>query len=189
MDFISYYADLAIRMIGEPANLVAWRRLGSPIGDNILVEQFLLSACVGYHSGLVGSEFHRARVEYLFDSSEEAFDEEAAARAGYTHLIGAAKRNPHLMTRLVARVREDHPQYFERCLQTSAAMEMGRAQSGLVERPAPHSKCGGVPKVPQNGQLAGPRHGLAQPMAQSTELGARHGAPGDTDKRPPTSAR
>lgn len=116
VDFIAYYADLAIRMIEHPGNRVAWDALGSPISDNILVEQYLLAACLGFHRGRPGSHYRDIDVAYLFESSEVAFDEASAARAGYTHLIGGAKRSPALMRRLETRVERDYPELFARCV-------------------------------------------------------------------------
>lgn len=97
------------------ANQAAWVRFGSTVSDNILIEQYLLAACIDYHRNRRGSEYHGAGIRYLFRSSREAFTQEAAARAGHTHLIGAAKNNPVLARRLEARVAREYPQHFERC--------------------------------------------------------------------------
>ena len=119
--FLSYYADLAIRMIEHPRNRRAWMRLGSPIGDNILLEQYLLAACLHFHRHDARSAYRDLAVDYLFESTDAAFDESAAAAVGYTHLIGAAKSNRLLMDRLAARVSRDYPAYYERCLTSGAA--------------------------------------------------------------------
>jgi hypothetical protein len=116
VDFLAYYADLAIQMIQHPRNLAAWAALGSPIGDNILFEQYLLAACLEFHGRRPGSTFSDVRAAYLFASSADAFDESTAVRAGYTHLIGAAKNDAALMTRLTARVERDYPDQYARCL-------------------------------------------------------------------------
>lgn len=115
VDFLSYYADLAIRMIGHPRNCAAWHALGSPIGDNILFEQYLLAACLEFHRDRQGSPYRKVDAAYLFESTEQAFDEACAARIGYTHLIGGAKSDPGLMARLDARVRRDYPERYQRC--------------------------------------------------------------------------
>jgi len=112
-DFLSSYADVAIRMIQHPRNSLAWSRLGNIIGDNILIEQYLLAACLWYRRQRAGSPFN---VGYLFPSTEAAFDEYAAAAVGYTHLIGDAKKNVALMDRLALRVQRDFPGYYERCI-------------------------------------------------------------------------
>ena len=116
--FFAHYASLAIRMIQHPRNRQAWASLGSPIGDNILMEQYLLAACLSFHRHHPGSAYHGLDVDYLFASTEDAFDESRAAGAGYTHLIGGAKTNPVLLERLAARVERDYPEYYERCLKT-----------------------------------------------------------------------
>lgn len=106
--FIRHYAGLAEAVIRHPGNQAVWPTLG--VRDNILVEQYFLAACLDYH--------REAGVEaaYLFGSSREAFDPAHAARAGYTHLIGEAKRNPEIAARLERRVRADYPAQYARCL-------------------------------------------------------------------------
>ena len=113
--FLAYYADLAIRMVDHPRNQAAWADIGSPISDNILLEQYLLAACLDFHKQQKQSRFRNVEIDYLFASSEQAFDETAAARVGYTHLIGGAKSNAALLNRLERRVRRDYPEYYERC--------------------------------------------------------------------------
>ena len=125
VDFLRYYAETAIRMIQHPANQAAWAGFGSTVSDNILIEQYLLAACIDYHRTREGSEYHGTHVRYLFRSSREAFTEVAAARAGYTHLIGAAKNNPVLARRLEERVACEYPHYFERCAKLERDGETG----------------------------------------------------------------
>ena len=84
---------MAIRMIQHPRNRGVWQQVGANSGDNVLFEQYLLAACVDYHRDCKGSLYEGVEARYLFDSMAEAFDEEAAVRAGYTHLIGGAKSN------------------------------------------------------------------------------------------------
>jgi hypothetical protein len=117
--FISYYARNAIRMIEHPRNQLAWRGLGSLVGDNVLAEQYLLSACVHYHADNPRSEFSRIEMRYLFDSIEEASTSSRAEQLGYTHLIAGAKRDPDLIRRLEQRVREEHPDCYARVLRYS----------------------------------------------------------------------
>ena len=93
VDFLAYYADLAIQMIQHPRNRAAWTSLGSRIGDNILFEQYLLAACLEFHGRRPGSPFSDVHAAYLFPSSDDAFDESSAVRMGYTHLIGGAKND------------------------------------------------------------------------------------------------
>ena len=44
-----------------PRNRQAWADLGSPIGDNILLEQYLLAACLRFHKQTHDSQY-RARL-------------------------------------------------------------------------------------------------------------------------------
>jgi hypothetical protein len=112
-DFIRYYAEQAINTLIEPINQMIWLILG---GDNILVEQYLLSACVEYHSTQNSSPFHDIRVECLFDSSGDAFNPTITKDVGYTHLIGGAKRSEHSCKLLEKRVKKDFPKHYERCV-------------------------------------------------------------------------
>jgi len=116
VQFLSYYARLAIEMIEHPHNAAASRSLGSCIGDNILFEQYLLAACLAYHADAERSRFGTMDVAYIFESTDAAFDETQARQAGYTHLIGGAKSNRALAARLEMRVRRDYPDLYHRAL-------------------------------------------------------------------------
>jgi hypothetical protein len=121
-DFIGRYARLAMEVVRHPANQAIWPTLG--VRDNILVEQYFLAACL-----------HNPGPEpaFLFASSEEAFDDRAAARAGYTHLIGDAKRDARIAERLERRVCADYPALYERCCEHARWIPDGRrSASGLV---------------------------------------------------------
>jgi hypothetical protein len=113
---LSHYATVAIRMIQHRGNRRAWPALGNCIGDNILMEQYLLAACLQFHRRHPASPYHDLDVRDLFDSTDAAFNESAAAAVGYTRLIGAAKTNPTLMDRLAARVRRDAPKQYAQCV-------------------------------------------------------------------------
>jgi len=110
--FLRYYADIAIRMLRHPRNRTIWQEGGANTADNVLFEQYLLAACLDYHG---------VAARYLFASMAESFDEAAAARVGYTHLIGGAKRNQELMRALENRVRREYPSQYERCCRMDAA--------------------------------------------------------------------
>ena len=96
LGFVNHYADVAIRIIEHPANQTAWHLMGFKIGDNILFEQYLLSACIAYHANHETSPFYGVHVQCLFGSAGDAFTPDRAREAGYTHLIGGAKRNDEL---------------------------------------------------------------------------------------------
>lgn len=115
MDFLSYYADQAIRFIEHPANQPVWARL--PRGaDNILFEQYFLSACVQYYRHHPAAGFDGVSIRYLFESMGAAFNSENARRRGYTHLLAGAKGNQRLAERLETRVKRDFPESYERVL-------------------------------------------------------------------------
>jgi hypothetical protein len=121
LDFLAHYANLAMEMIRHPRNQPAWNQIADIAGDNILFEQYLLSACAAYHQNSDASRFRNVQIAYLFESARDAFDERIAARVGYTHLIGEAKSNPVISRRLVERVRRDYPSHYRNCLRLSHA--------------------------------------------------------------------
>lgn len=112
-DFISYYASRALRLADGPDNRRIWPGIGI---DNILVEQYFLSACYEYHRSSPEKRFGELDMAYVFPSAGDAFRPENARDAGYTHLIGGAKKNPVLMKKLEARVERDYPQLYDRCM-------------------------------------------------------------------------
>jgi hypothetical protein len=116
LDFIRHYAAQAIRLIEHPINRSLLRGLHDKVGHNILFEQFLLAACVEYHRNNPQSLYCGVTMSYVFASLEEAFDPGRAERAGFTHLIADAKRNPHLADRVEARLARDHPAQYRRCI-------------------------------------------------------------------------
>jgi hypothetical protein len=113
-DFIQHFANRAIEVILHSSNQAIWPTLG--VRDNILVEQYFLAACLEYHQQSRTSPHAGIEAAYLFDSSAEAFNPDRAAKTGYTHLIGDAKRNQEVAARLERRVRSEYPGYYERCL-------------------------------------------------------------------------
>ena len=86
-----------------------------------LVEQYLLAACVDFHSTNNTSAFNSVQMSYLFDSLRQAYNPESATRAGFTHLIANAKKNQIIATRLEDRVKQDYPESFQRCIQNILA--------------------------------------------------------------------
>jgi len=120
MDFLHHYAAQALRLIDHPANRPHWSRLSDKIGHNVLFEQYLLAACLQYHRDRPGSPFRDLDINYLFESSDSAYDPNNAARLGYSHLIAGAKRNTRLAQRLEQRVMRDYPKLYERCLRIAA---------------------------------------------------------------------
>jgi hypothetical protein len=116
IDFIRHYTGQALRLLNEPSNRRGWERVANKVDSMLLLEQYLLAACVAYHASNSDSPFTGLHLAYLFNSFAEAFSPDCAARAGYTHLIGDAKSNSAVADRLESRVRRDYPERYERCL-------------------------------------------------------------------------
>lgn len=116
IEFIRYYAKQALVTIEHPANAVLWASLGEEVERNILVEQYLLSACIEYYKKHQGRFNQAVDIGYLFNSMDEAFNPMKAADAGYTHLIADTKKNRAVTGDLEKRVENDYPDAFEKCL-------------------------------------------------------------------------
>ena len=115
-DVLREFADLGIRTAEAPENAAAWTAWGDKGFCNVLVEQFLLSAVVEHRRAFTrGAADRDLRIAYLFPTDSAPYDPRAAEVAGYTHLIGGAKRNPELMADLEARMWADYPEIAERC--------------------------------------------------------------------------
>jgi len=112
VEFLAHYAAQAIDLVSRPENGSALDRLEDRASHVILVEQFLLWACLKYHRGNPSSRFRDIWIEYLFESEEQAY--QGAAVSPYTHLIGSAKRNHLIMDRLERRVRRQYPELASR---------------------------------------------------------------------------
>jgi hypothetical protein len=116
VDFIRYYAQLALDLVLDPAHAGAWAELPDKSGYNMMIEQFLLAACLDYHRADPDSPYRGIRAKYLFPSFGEAFNPQAAARVGYTHLMGDAKGNAVIVRRLEQRVQREDPHFYRRCV-------------------------------------------------------------------------
>jgi hypothetical protein len=121
LDFIRYYGKRALRLLEHPANQRLWASLEDKMTHILLLEQYLLAACVEYHRERRESPHCGIAIEYLFQSVADTRDEDLAAELGYTHLIAEAKRNPGLALRLDRRVERDFPAYHRRCLALTPA--------------------------------------------------------------------
>lgn len=122
-DFLSYYADQALQFLEHPRNRSVWSSVGFLLGDNILFEQYFLSACIAYHNNAANSPYRELNVQYLFRTPEEAYHTDRPRRSGYTHLIGGAKRNMAHARRLEQRVARDYPERYQRCLRYVRSLE------------------------------------------------------------------
>ena len=113
LELIRDYADQAIQLVEHPNNQSVWRQCGDRISENLIAEQYLLMACIEHAKWQ--RKWPTCNVQYLFESTDQAFLPGPAARAGFTHMIGLAKADPVLAQRLNQRVRRDYPDYYARC--------------------------------------------------------------------------
>lgn len=113
-DFIKNYAKTALKMIQHPANSEVWANLNERVERNILVEQYLLSACIEYYNNSNWG-VRSLDIRYVFNSMDDAFEPGKAAAAGYTHLIADTKKNKALAIDLENRVKQDYPDTYEKC--------------------------------------------------------------------------
>jgi hypothetical protein len=116
VDFINHYARQALKLLNHSANQAALRAMGDESEHMVLVEQYLLSACIKYHQQREDSPYRGLTVAYLFSSMDEAFNPDNASRLGFTHLLAGAKRNQHVTEKLERRVKTDYPAQYERCM-------------------------------------------------------------------------
>ena len=107
-EFLRHYARQALRMIEYTPNREALKTFPEKVGQTILIEQYLLAACIE-NGG------HAEKVQCLFRSQRAAYRPEESQEKGYTHLLADAKRNIQVNARLKERVRVDYPKYYERC--------------------------------------------------------------------------
>ncbi len=117
VDFINRFATAALKIAEDPANQLALQSLPNKHMHVVLIEQYLLSAFVKYHTARSGSPFGGISFECVFNSMDHAWTPDYVAQAGFTHLGGGAKRNPLFADRLENRVRCDYPELYERCCQ------------------------------------------------------------------------
>jgi Family of unknown function (DUF6734) len=123
--FLRHYAETALALVERPENAAGWMRHPHKWRFTYVVEQFLLSACIGYHRAHPHSPHQGVRCEYLFRSWDEARNPNHAAKAGYTHLMADSKRAPDVMRRLAYRVRRDWPEYYRRCVRRAQLPPVG----------------------------------------------------------------
>jgi hypothetical protein len=114
VDFIKYYASLAIQILECRQNQGALQRLKTPRNHCVLIEQFLLNACVEYHQYMGLTPYNTINISHLFADFEDAFDPNRAREMGYTHLLAGSKCDPVIAERLEARVRKDFAAYYSR---------------------------------------------------------------------------
>jgi hypothetical protein len=115
VEFLNYYAELATMVALRPENQAGWKTRHNTWVHNMMVEQYLLAACIEYHRHRLDSPYRHVRQGYVFASWGEACDQACAARAGFTHLQSDAKRHPAVGARIEARARREFPRHAARC--------------------------------------------------------------------------
>jgi hypothetical protein len=117
IDFIRHYARTALRLTMDPRNRAGLEAMGGKAGHMILVEQYLLTACVEYHRNKSGSRFGDIDIRYMFDDIGDAYRPGRAEEIGFTHLASDAKRNARICHYLEMRVQQDLPEHFARTVE------------------------------------------------------------------------
>lgn len=119
-DFICHYAQEAMRMVLHPSHKALWAELPHKNDFNMMVEQFLLGASIDYHRVNPHSAFRGITIRHLFPTWTEAYDPDAAARVGFTHLLGDAKTHPEVTARLDRRVAMLDSAFHRHCERVAA---------------------------------------------------------------------
>jgi hypothetical protein len=114
VDFLHHYAQTAIGLIQDPAHRPAWTEAdrGALV---MILEQYLLAACLEYHRIDPRSPYRGVTVRHLFPSWSEANNPDASARVGYTHLLGDAKSHAAVAARLEQRIAQMDPVFARHC--------------------------------------------------------------------------
>jgi hypothetical protein len=110
--FLRHYSDQAVSLVTHPRNQSILAQLEDCASHMILAEQFLLWACLEYHNASAANRFKGIIIEYLYASEHDAF--QGVGASAYTHLIGSAKNNPAVASRLERRIRRSFPAFAER---------------------------------------------------------------------------
>jgi hypothetical protein len=117
VEFLAHYSSQAIGLLTHFQNQLLLAKLEDRAAHMILAEQFLLWACLEYYSANPASRFRGIGIEYLYASESDAY--QGAGASAYTHLIGSAKRNPLVVSRLERRVHKQFPMHAARIDQLS----------------------------------------------------------------------
>lgn len=115
IDFIEHYANTALRIIRDPRNRSAMKVLPEKSRHMLLIEQYVLTACVEYHRTQKRSPYGGIQIRHVFSSLDDALGPRGPREAGFTHLAAGAKRNPRVSRDLERRVKNDIPEFYERC--------------------------------------------------------------------------
>lgn len=129
-DFFRHFSDVALDLVLNPAKAPAWAIFAGKECLTMIVEQFMLSACLDYHRFHPSSPYRGIAIRYLFPSFEEAYNPQLAARVGFTHLLGDIKSNPGVAKLLEKRVQHEDQPFYQHCLRLSQNLNLS-AFAGL----------------------------------------------------------
>jgi hypothetical protein len=115
IDFINDYAGAVLRLVTDEANRAALDVMPAKAEHMFLIEEYMLTCWVEYHQKQKRSPYHGIEIKHLFPTLEDAYKPEYAAAAGFTHLAGSSKRDARTSRHLEQRVRQDLPNYYQRC--------------------------------------------------------------------------
>ncbi len=116
VEFLQHYARTAMKMAIHSNNSRAFSLMENKPGDCLLIEQYFLAACFEYYRDQESLKYANLSVEYLFPDPVSAYQEDYAKAVGYTHLIGASKKDPILAQKLELRVKNDFPNQYDALL-------------------------------------------------------------------------
>lgn len=125
VDFIQYSAAQAIELIRHRVNRRIFNELARKDHHTVVVEQYVLAACIEYHRQSCHTDYENIHIEYLFDSMREAFESDKALQFGYTHLIANAKQDWQICGWLDERIRNELPNKYEQCERYLHAKRLG----------------------------------------------------------------
>ena len=115
LDFIKHYAKTALRIVRDPRNRSAMKLLTEKSRHMLLIEQYVLTACVEYHRTQKQSPYAGIEMRHIFPTVDGALSPQAQIKAGFTHLAGPAKRERRVARDLEKRVQKEMPEFYERC--------------------------------------------------------------------------
>ncbi|MBZ5506411.1 MAG: hypothetical protein LAO78_13200 [Acidobacteriia bacterium] len=115
IDFIHHYASTAMRLLSHPKNSRGLAVLSNKVMHMILLEQYLLTACIEYHRNRRGSPYNGVDIRYLFDTIGDLSRPERSTELGYTHLASGSKGEARICRQLELRVKRDLPEHYDRC--------------------------------------------------------------------------
>jgi hypothetical protein len=124
VEFLRHYASVAIHTLSHPRNQLAFANLTDKHRHMVLMEQWLLSACVEYHRVHRESPFSGIAPRFLLQSVTEALSPERTSELGYTHLISTAKQDQRLARRLEERVQRDYPVQYARAAEVASRLSL-----------------------------------------------------------------